>query len=72
MKIIKKKTKTPPDKQVYVIKCRICGCVFTYKGEEMRYITPDCIGVFCPECKYSNIPFIRRKYKEIVNRTKRN
>lgn len=72
MKIIKKGTKTPPDKQVYVIKCRFCGCVFTYKEEEMRYITPDCIGVFCPECKYSNVPFIRRKYKEIVNGTKRN
>ena len=33
MKIIKSGTKTPPDKQVYVIKCRTCGCVFTYEGK---------------------------------------
>ena len=36
MKIIKKGTKTPPNKQVYVIKCRTCGCIFTYKEEDMR------------------------------------
>ena len=63
MKIIKKGTKTPPDKQTYVIKCRICGCVFTYKEEDMRYLTTDAVGVFCPECKYSNVPFIKIKYK---------
>lgn len=63
MKIIKKGTKTPPDKQVYVIKCRTWGCVFTYKLKNMRYITMDTLGVYCPECDYSNVPLIRRKYK---------
>lgn len=62
-KIIKRGTKTPPDKKVYVIKCRTCGCVFTYKLDDMRYITMDILGVYCPECDYSNVPLIRRKYK---------
>lgn len=66
MKIIKKGTKTPPNKQVYVIKCRTCGCIFTYKEEDMRYITADAIGIFCPQCKYSNVPLFKRKYKEII------
>ncbi len=63
MKIIKKGTKTLPDKQIYVIKCRTCGCVFTYKKQDMRYITENTICVYCPECEYSNVPFIKRKYK---------
>ena len=63
MKIIKSGTKTPPDKKVYVIKCRICGCVFTYKLDDMRYISTNTLGVYCPECDYSNVPFIKRKYK---------
>lgn len=33
MKIIKKGTKTPPDKITYVTKCRTCGCEFTYMKE---------------------------------------
>nr|DAO32459.1 MAG TPA: DNA-directed RNA polymerase [Caudoviricetes sp.] len=63
MKIIKSGTKTPPKKQIYVIKCRTCGCVFTYMEKDMHYITVDSIGVYCPECNYSNVPFIRKKYK---------
>ena len=63
MKIIKSGTKTPPDKKVYVIKCRTCGCVFTYKLDDMRYIARDTRAVYCPECNYSNVPFIKRKYK---------
>ena len=63
MKIIKSGTKTPPKKQIYLIKCRSCGCVFTYMEKDMQYITVDSIGVYCPECNYSNVPFIRKKYK---------
>lgn len=63
MKIIKSGIKTPPKKQIYVIKCRTCGCVFTYMEKDMQYITVDSIGVYCPECNYSNVPFIRKKYK---------
>lgn len=63
MKIIKSGTKTPPKKQIYVIKCGTCGCVFTYMEKDMQYITVDSIGVYCPECNYSNVPFIRKKYK---------
>lgn len=63
MKIIKKGNKIPPDKQIYVIKCRTCGCVFTYKLQNMRYVTTNTIGVYCPECDYSNVPIIKKKYK---------
>lgn len=63
MEIIKSGTKTPPDKQVYIIKCQTCGCVFTYKLENMRYVKVDILGVYCPECDYSNVPFIKKKYK---------
>ena len=63
MKIIKRGTKTPPDKQVYVVKCRTCGCVFTYKLGDMRWISTGILGVYCPECGYSNVPFIKKKYK---------
>lgn len=63
MKIIKKGTKTPPDKQIYVIKCRTCGCVFTYKELNISYTKNGLICVYCPECEYSNVPFIKRKYK---------
>lgn len=34
MKIIKKGTKTPPDKRIYITKCRTCGCVFTYMEKD--------------------------------------
>ena len=63
MKIIRSGTKTPPDKKVYVIKCRTCGCVFTYKLGDMRYISTNTLGVYCPECDYSNVPIIKKKYK---------
>ena len=63
MKIIKSGTKTKKEKKVYVIKCRTCGCVFTYKLGDMRYISTNTLGVYCPECDYSNVPIIKKKYK---------
>ena len=64
MKIIKKGTKTPPNKIVYITKCRTCGCKFTYKEENI------CLGWFyeeylkCPQCSYK-IPVskFKKKYK---------
>lgn len=64
MKIIKKGTKTPPDKITYVTKCRTCGCEFTYMKGDMEYIFwEDIPTVKCPQCDYSVNIFIKRKYK---------
>ena len=64
MKIIKKGTKTPPDKRIYIAKCRVCGCEFIYMEEDMKYsYLTDCKGVVCPQCNYWVYPFIKRKYK---------
>lgn len=65
MEIIKKGTKIPPNKRVYIMKCRTCGCVFTYKEENMCCLLSGMMGVFCPECEYLNVPFIKRKYKGV-------
>ncbi|MDO4377395.1 MAG: hypothetical protein Q4C38_04570 [bacterium] len=63
MKIIKKGTKTPPDKQIYVIKCRTCGCKFTYMEENVR--SNYCEEyLWCPQCSYGiTVPFFKKKYK---------
>lgn len=63
-RIIKKGTKTPPDKQIYVTKCRVCGSIFTYKIEDMHYKEKTgLVYVICPACEYPKYPFINRKYK---------
>lgn len=67
MKIIKSGTKTPPKKQIYVIKCRTCGCVFTYKKEDVKsswcgWCVEECLR--CPQCSYTvTVPFFKKKYK---------
>lgn len=66
MKIIKVGTKTPPNKKVYIMKCRICGCVFTYREKDMCCLSSEAVGVYCPQCNYSNVPIIRRKYKGVI------
>lgn len=64
MEIIKKGTKTPPDKRIYITKCRTCGCEFTYMGGDMNYYyLADRKGVVCPQCNYWVYPIIKRKYK---------
>lgn len=63
MKIIKKGTKTPPDKRIYITKCGTCGCEFTYMGGDMKYYLADRKGVVCPQCNYWVYPIIKRKYK---------
>ena len=66
MKIIKKGTKTPPDKIAYIKRCNVCGCVFTYTMDDIDYtVIPDHYSfLICPQCKYRvSIPSIKRKYK---------
>lgn len=64
MKIIKKGTKTPPDKKIYVIKCKTCGCKFTYELSDICYAAYEFSFLRCPQCEYSvTIPFIKKKYK---------
>lgn len=64
MKIIKKGTKTPPDKIVYITKCKTCGCKFIYMEKDI------CLGWFCeeylkcPQCSYKvSMPTSKKKYK---------
>lgn len=66
MKIIKKGTKTLPDEIVYIKKCEVCGCKFTYTTRDIDFaIIPDCHHFLeCPQCKYQvAVPSIKRKYK---------
>ena len=66
MKIIKKGTKTPPDKFTYVKKCEVCGCKFTYTLDDIDCtIIPDYHRFLnCPQCEYRvSVPTIKRKYK---------
>ena len=35
VKIIKRRTKTPPNKKVYITKCKICGYKFTYMENDI-------------------------------------
>lgn len=62
MEIIKRGTKTPPNKIVYITKCRKCGCVFTYI-ESDRHYGYDGTKLACPQCTYYVYPLIKRKYK---------
>ena len=64
MKIIKKGTKTPPDKITYITKCKTCGCKFIYMEKDI------CLGWFCedylkcPQCSYKvSMPTFKKKYK---------
>lgn len=64
MEIIKKGTKTPPDKITYVTKCRTCGCEFTYMERDIKKVcVEDITKVVCPQCNYWVYPIIKRKYK---------
>lgn len=64
MEIIKKGTKTPPDKRVYITKCRTCGCEFTYMEKDIKLLySSDFERVECPQCNYWTVPIIKRKYK---------
>ena len=66
MKIIKKGTKTPPDKIVYITKCRTCGCKFTYMEKDIDFIIfpKPCDFINCPQCSYGiPVPFFKKKYK---------
>lgn len=69
VEIIKRGTKTPPNKKVYITKCKICGYKFTYMENDIKYIQNDCLGSYkelkCPQCHYYiDVPFIKRVYKK--------
>lgn len=62
--IIKNGTRITLDSRTYVTKCRICGCVFTYKKEDVCHNSAYALSyVFCPECDCLKFLFIKRKYK---------
>lgn len=64
MKIIKKGTKTLPNEIIYIIKCRTCGCKFTYNKPDITYIGYDGIrAVACPQCEYYCHINFKKKYK---------
>lgn len=66
MKIIKKGTKTPPNKITYIKKCEVCGCKFTYTLNDIDCaIIPDhYLFLICPQCECRvSVPTIKRKYK---------
>lgn len=70
MKIIKKGTKTPPNKTTYVAKCHTCGCEFTYMEKDFAYLGIEATkAVECPQCNYYVlVPLIKRKYKGGMNK----
>lgn len=68
MKIIKKGTKITPDEKVYVRKCRVCGCKFTYMEEDMHMTMIDTMAgynyVVCPQCSYLQFIVWKKRYKD--------
>lgn len=65
MKIIKKGTKIPPNKIVYITECRTCGCEFSYMLHDKKpsFYYNTCLR--CPQCSYEvPIPFFKKKYNE--------
>lgn len=59
--ILKQGTKEKPEDKVYVMRCRTCGCEFTYQLNDVRY-SVDFEYVYCPDCKYSCTIIFKRKY----------
>ena len=66
MKIIEKGY-IPPE-IIYIMKCRYCGCKYTYVNKDKIYDETEFYPspfVICPQCELDNtIPFIEKKYKE--------
>lgn len=66
MKIIKKGTKITLDKKVYITKCRVCGCKFTYMEKDIGFSIFPISHYFieCPQCSYEVlVPTFKKKYK---------
>lgn len=63
MKIIKKGHKTKPKDIMYVKKCNVCGCIFTYKLNDILFDYDGIDFVFCPDCNYQTYIFFKKKYK---------
>lgn len=66
MKIIEKGTRPLPEEIVYIKKCEVCGCKFTYTIEDMfvNVFWKYDRSITCPQCKCCvKVPFIKKKYK---------
>ena len=64
IKRIKKGTKIIPDEKVYIRKCRVCGCKFTYMEEDAMLSWFSENYLKCPQCSYKvSMPTFKKKYK---------
>lgn len=62
IKIIKKGYKIKPEDIVYVKKCYVCGCKFTYQLYDL-HMGYDDVYITCPDCGYYCNIFFKKKYK---------
>ena len=61
--ILKKGYKKLPEDYVYIKKCDICGCEFTYQVEDIEYDLELGQYIKCPDCDYDCRIIYRKKYK---------
>lgn len=62
IKIIKKGYKIKPEDIIYVKKCYVCGCKFTYQLYDL-HMGYDDVYITCPDCGYYCNIFFKKKYK---------
>lgn len=62
-KILKKGTKTKAEDITYFMKCKTCGCEFTYQLSDIRWDLDLNDIVDCPDCEWSCYIFYKKKYK---------
>lgn len=67
LKILRKGEKTLPEDKTYKMKCKTCGCEYTYQGKDIKQnntsIHESIPYVVCPQCDYINHILFKRKYK---------
>lgn len=62
IEILKKGTKKHKY-PTYIKKCWYCGCIYTYKDDDLSYTIEADRFLNCPQCGVSNNILFRRKYK---------